>query len=607
MVTEKSITSAAIVEPTVEAETMVNEVVEQPAEVAEETPVEEDVAAGRTKEQLLDRLACLVEEEQVQNVRQDVEAVKVAFYKIYRAEADARRRAFFEEHGEEAEYKPEADASELRFKELYKIYRERRDEYAALTERAKEDNLRAKLAIIEELKALVGGEETLNVTFAKFHELQAAWRAVGQVPQANVKDLWETYNLHVECFYDFVKINKELRDLDWKRNLETKVALCEQAEALAEATAVVEAFHKLQKLHEEWRETGPVAPDQKEGLWARFKAASTIVNRRHQEYFEAVKSEQLANFERKSALCERIEALAKEELTTVKAWNKASQQLLDTQTEWRTIGFAPKRDNTKVYDRFRKACNAFFERKRAYYAEVKEGMGEALRLKESLCERAEALQQSEDWNATTEALIALQAEWKAAGQVSRRHADDVWKRFRKACDTFFERKSAHFASVDKTHNANLDAKRALIEELKGVAAEGCTFELIKEYQRRWSEIGFVPIKHKERLFAEYKEQLDRLFTAVRGAGREQAMGRFKERVSTMRASGDKRLRSERERLYNRVRQLEQEISTLENNVGFFAKSKGAEVLIAEVQQKIERAKREREEVIAKVQMIDNGQ
>ena len=607
MVTEKSITNAAIVEPTVEAETMVNEVVEQPVEVAEETPVEEDMAAGRTKEQLLDRLACLVEEEQVQNVRQDVEAVKVAFYKIYRAEADARRRAFFEEHGAEAEYKPEADASELRFKELYKIYRERRDEYAALTERAKEENLRAKLAIIEELKALVGGEETLNATFAKFHELQAAWRAVGQVPQANVKDLWETYNLHVECFYDFVKINKELRDLDWKRNLETKVALCEQAEALAEATAVVEAFHKLQKLHDEWRETGPVAPDQKEELWARFKAASTVVNRRHQEYFEAVKSEQLANFERKSALCERIEALAKEELSTVKAWNKASQQLLDTQAEWRTIGFAPKRDNTKVYDRFRKACNAFFERKRAYYAEVKEGMGEALRLKESLCERAEALQQSEDWNATTEALIALQAEWKSAGQVSRRHADEVWKRFRKACDTFFERKSAHFASVDKEHNANLEAKRALIEELKSVAAESCTFDLIKEYQRRWSEIGFVPIKHKERLFAEYKAQLDRLFAAVRGAGREQAMGRFKERVSTMRASGDKRLRSERERLYNRVRQLEQEISTLENNIGFFAKSKGAEALIADVQQKIERAKREREEVIAKVQLIDNGQ
>ena len=606
MVTEKSITNATIAEQVVEAETMVNEVVEQPAEV-EETPAEEDVVAGCTKEQLLDRLACLLEEEQVQNIRQDVEAVKVAFYKIYRAEADVRRRAFFEEHGEGAEYKPESDASEQRFKELYKIYRERRDAYTAVTERAKEENLQAKLAIIEELKALVGGEETLNATFAKFHELQAAWRAIGQVPQANVKDLWETYNLHVERFYDYVKINKELRDLDWKRNLETKTSLCEQAEALAEAQAVVEAFHKLQKLHDEWRETGPVAPEMKEELWARFKAASAVVNRRHQEYFEAIKAEQVSNFERKSALCERIEALVQEEHSTIKAWNKASQQLLDTQAEWRTIGFAPKRENTRVYDRFRKACNAFFERKRSFYATMKEGMNEALHIKESLCERAEALQNSEDWNATTEALLALQAEWKSAGQVSRRHADEVWKRFRKACDTFFERKAEHFASIDKEYVENLERKRALIEELKSAPIEGCTYEIIKEYQRRWSEIGFVPIKHKERLYAEYKAQLDRLFAAVRGAGREQAMGRFKERVSTMRSSGDKRLRSERERLYNRVRQLEQEIATLENNIGFFSKSKGAEALIADVQQKIERAKREREEVVAKVQLIDSEQ
>ena len=604
MATEKSITNAAIAEPTIEAETMANEVVEQPTEVAEKAPAEEDMAAGCTKEQLLDRLAELVAEEQVHTLRQEVEAVKVAFYKIYRAEADERRRLFFEENGEGAEYKPEADESEQRFKELYKIYREKRDEYTALSERAKEENLQLKLAIIEELKGLIGAEETLNVTFTKFRELQARWKAVGQVPQANVKDMWETYNLHVENFYDFVKINKELRDLDWKRNLEAKNSLCEQAEQLVALPSVVEAFHKLQKLHDEWREIGPVAAEHKEELWSRFKAASTQVNRRHQEYFEGIKAEQVANFERKSALCEKVEQLAAEEHASVKAWNRASQSLLDIQAEWRTIGFAPKRENTKVYDRFRKACNAFFERKRAYYADVKDGMEEALRLKESLCEQAEALQESEEWNKATEQLLALQKQWKEAGQVSRRHADAVWKRFRKACDRFFERKSAHFASVDKQYTENLEAKRAIIAEMAAADMSQMNFEAIKEFQRRWSEVGYVPIKHKDKLQGEYKAQLDRLFAAVRGADREQSMGRFKERVSTMRSSGDKRLRTERERLYNRVRQLEQEIATLENNIGFFAKSKGAEALIADVQLKIERAKREREEAVAKVNLID---
>ena len=453
MATEKSITNATGAEMPAEAEIMVNEMesqveaVETTAEgVAEEVlpetaieatdvlPEEGDDITGCTKEQLLDRLAELVAEEQVYNMRREVEAVKVGFYKLYRAEAEARRRAFFEEHGAEAEYKPEADASEQRFKELYKIYRDKRDEYTAVSERAKEENLQQKLAIIEELKSLIGGEETLNVTFAKFRDLQARWKSVGQVPQANVKDLWETYNLHVENFYDFVKINKELRDLDWRRNLEAKTALCEQAEQLVEMTSVVEAFHKLQKLHDEWREIGPVAAEHKEELWGRFKAASTQVNRRHQEYFEGIKAEQVANFERKSTLCEKVELLVAEEYASIKAWNRASQLLLDIQAEWRTIGFAPKRDNTKVYDRFRKACNAFFERKRAYYADMKGGMEEALRLKEALCEEAEALQESEEWTKATEQLLALQKRWKETGPVSRRHADAVWKRFRKACD-----------------------------------------------------------------------------------------------------------------------------------------------------------------------------
>ena len=337
----------------------------------EQTNSEEVVATNDAtptdKEAILAQLAERVSEEPSVELRTEVEALKVAFYKIHRADMEARRKTFFEENGADAEYKPQTDEAEIRFKELYNIYRTKRDEATALSDKEKEENYAAKLAVIEELKQLVDSEEALNTTFAKFHDLQARWRNIGQVPQARVSDLYETYNLHIENFYDYVKINKELRDLDWKRNLEAKTALCEQAEALSEATAIVEAFHKLQKLHEEWREIGPVAIEHKEGLWERFKAASTIINRRHQEHFENIKAEQIKNFERKSALCEELEKLVAEAPTSHKAWNKASERVQAIQAECRTIGFAPKKDNNKVYDRFRAVCDKFFEVKHTFY------------------------------------------------------------------------------------------------------------------------------------------------------------------------------------------------------------------------------------------------
>ncbi|MBE6174393.1 MAG: DUF349 domain-containing protein [Rikenellaceae bacterium] len=578
----------------------VEQVVEQP-EVVEEVAAEERIPQ-LDKEQVLATLAERVGEEPTAALKAEVEALKVAFYKLHRADMEARRRAFFEENGADAEYKPEIDEAEVRFKELYNIYRSKRDEATAISDKEKEENYQVKLAIIEELKQLLDSEETLNTTFAKFHDLQARWRAVGQVPQARVSDLYETYNLHVERFYDYVKINKELRDLDWKRNLEAKSALCEQAEALTSATAIVEAFHKLQKLHEEWREVGPVALEHKESLWSRFKAASSIINRRHQEHFEAIKAEQVQNFERKSALCEEIEAMVASAPTALKAWNKASERLQQIQQEWRTIGFAPKRENTKVYDRFRAACDKFFEAKHKFYAEVKSDMDSNLEVKTLLCERAEAIAERDDWAKATEELLALQAEWKQSGAVSRKYADAIWKRFRAACDKFFERKSQHFSEKDSEYNTNLEAKRALLEEM--AAAQVGSFDEIKEYQRRWSEIGFVPIKHKDALQKEYKAVLDKLFGAVRGADRAQQMSRFKEKVSAMKSAGDKRLRSERERLYNRVKQLEQEVLTLENNIGFFAKSKGAEALIADVEEKIAKAKREMADAVERVKLID---
>ena len=568
----------------------------------EETVVSCD-AVPTDKEAILAQLAEKVSEEPSAELRTEVEALKVAFYKLHRADMDLRRKAFFEENGADAEYKPQTDEAEVRFKELYNIYRTKRDEATALSDKEKEENYNAKLAIIEELKALVDSEEALNTTFAKFHDLQARWRAIGQVPQARVSDLYETYNLHIENFYDYVKINKELRDLDWKRNLEAKTALCEQAEALSEATAIVEAFHKLQKLHEEWREIGPVSIEHKEGLWERFKAASTIINRRHQEHFESIKAQQINNFERKAALCEEIEKIVAEAPTSHKAWNKASERIQAIQAEWRTIGFAPKKDNNKIYDRFRAACDKFFEVKHNFYSEAKDDMAKNLEVKNALCERAEAIAEREDWAKATEELLALQAEWKQSGTVARKYADAVWKRFRAACDKFFERKSQHFSSVDNEYAANLAAKQSLLEEMSQAVVK--SFEEIKAFQRRWSEIGFVPIRHKEELQKQYKAALDKLFATIRSADREQQINKFKNKVSSMREAGDKRLRTEREKLYNRVKQLEQEIQTLENNIGFFAKSKGVEAMIAAVEEKIARAKQEMADAIERVKLIDS--
>ena len=605
--TTKTTIEVPVEEQSVQIEIVTQECVDENIAVSEaEAEVTDSVVsdiAQLDKDGVLARLAEKVSEEPSAELRTEVEALKVAFYKLHRADMEARRKAFFEENSADAEYSVQTDEAEIRFKELYNIYRSKRDEAAAISEKEKEENYKAKLAIIEELKQLVDSEETLNTTFAKFHDLQARWRTIGQVPQAKVSDLYETYNLHVENFYDYVKINKELRDLDWKRNLEAKSSLCEQAEALTEANAVVEAFHKLQKLHEEWREIGPVSMEHKESLWERFKAASTIINRRHQEHFEGIKAEQLSNFERKSALCEEIEKMVSEAPTSHKAWNKASERLQAIQAEWRTIGFAPKKDNNKVYDRFRAACDKFFEVKHSFYAESKDEMAKSLEVKTTLCERAESIAERDDWAKATEELLSLQAEWKKSGAVSRKHADAVWKRFRSACDKFFERKAQHFSSIDNEYSANLAAKQSLLEEMAQAVVK--SFDDIKEYQRRWSEIGFVPIRHKEELQKQYKAVLDKLFASVRNADREQQISKFKNKVSSMREAGGKQLRSEREKLYNRVKQLEQEIQTLENNIGFFAKSKGAEAMIASVKEKIEKAKRDMADAIERVKLIDS--
>ena len=482
-------------------------------QLAQEAPSAEDKFAGKGKEELVALFMRMLEEQPVQSIRRDVEALKIAFYRIRRAEVEAARRKFVEEGGSEEDFAPAVDGAEVQLKELFKEYRHRRDEFIANLEAEKEKNLQVKLGIIEELKELVNSDETLNHTFNKFRELQQRWKETGIVPQQNVKDLWETYNLHVENFYSFIKINKELRDLDLKKNYEQKIALCEQAEALVLEPSVVEAFHKLQKLHDEWRETGPVANEYKEVLWERFKAASSRINKQHQEHFESLKGEQVKNLELKTELCAATEELAAQPLTTRKEWNRASDRLLEIQKTWKTIGFAPKKDNNRIYERFRTACDKFFEAKRQFYAGVKAEMEHNLQLKTEICEAAESLMNSEEWKKATDELIALQARWKEIGAVSRRHSDAIWKRFRAACDKFFERKASHFASVDGEYEENLRQKLALLDEMAAADVKAGGYDVIREFQRRWGEIGFVPIKQKDAIQKKYKAAVDALFGA----------------------------------------------------------------------------------------------
>ena len=578
---------------------------EEEAAPEEQTATDEQSLVGKSKIELVEMFAQLLETKPVQSLRGDAEAIKIAFYKLRRSEVEAQRKEFLDAGGKEEEFSPSVDGVEVNLKELFARYRKMRDEFVAGLEQAKEENLKVKLAIIEELKELVNSDETLNHTFNKFRELQQRWKETGPVPQANVKDTWETYNLHVENFYNFIKINNELRDLDLKKNYEAKISLCEQAEALVVEPSVVSAFRKLQKLHDEWRETGPVANEFKEPLWERFKLASSRINKAHQEHFESLKGEQQKNLDMKTELCVKAEELSEQMLTSRKEWNKANDRLLEIQKVWKTIGFAPKKDNTRIYERFRNACDRFFALKRDYYAQLKAEMDHNLQLKNEICEAAESIKDSEDWKKTADELIALQKRWKEVGAVSRRHSDAVWKRFRAACDYFFERKAAHFSSVDNEQERNLQAKRELLEQMKACDVKEGGFEAIKAFQRKWSEIGYVPIKQKDALQKQYKEVVDAMFATLRGSEHDRSMDRFRSKLSSMKASGEKRLRSERERLYNKVKQLEADIALLENNIGFFAHSKNAESMINDVRVKIEKAKAEMAETIEKVKLIDS--
>lgn len=592
---------------------------ENAAEVAVETvesvfDQEIDYNTKSLKE-LVDLFNQLLETENHQVIYKNAEVIKATFYKTLKKEKIAGGYAVVENPVLESDVAGEDLQNELsqnpfqdienEFKSIYSKYKSLRATFVQEQDKKKEDNYKEKLAIIEELKTLIEKQDDPNKTFPEFRNLQNKWRSVGPVPQANHADIYNTYKLYEEKFYDYVKISKDLRDLDFKKNLDAKLALCQKAEDLINEDNVVEAFKKLQKLHEEWKEYGPVDKENREQIWERFRQATSAVNKKHQAYFEGQKEVQKENLAKKTALCEKVEEIAQREITDSNMWNSLSKEIESIQKEWKTIGFASKKDNQKIYDRFRAACDNFFARKRDFYVEFKSVMQENIDKKIKLCEEAEALQDSTDWKKATDQLINLQKLWKESGPVSRKKSDQIWKRFRAACDHFFENKNKHFGTQDVEFDKNLEAKLALIEEIKNYVSESDSADLaaFKDFQKRWESIGFVPFKMKDKVAEAYNSALSEKFGDVKNQLSERRPRRSNRQERGNRQ--DRAPRSERDRLIQKFVKIEQEIATYENNIGFFAKSKNADALLEGLRKKIDVAKEELKQIEEQIKVIDN--
>lgn len=530
----------------------------------------------------------LVQNEDRMKMPKEAEAIKSAFYRrLLKEKGDAGLAVqVTEDQMQEAEDMPAEETAEdnpfaqieAGFKELYSGYKKERAEYNRQLEKERENNLVLKEAVIADLKALLDKQEDVNATFPEFRKIQDRWRAVGPVPAQNYRNINDTYQLYVEQFYDMVKINRELRDLDFKKNLEIKEEFCRMAEKLAESPNVVEAFRELQKLHEQWKEYGPVAKEYREQIWDRFKAATSVINKKYQAFFEGLKDQQAENLAKKTVLCERVEEIAEREVSGSNEWNAFSKEIEDIQKEWKTIGFASKKDNQKIYDRFRAACDKFYGRKRDFYTEYKGSMNSNLEHKIALCEAAEELKSSTEWKKATDQFIALQKEWKEIGPVPRKKSEQLWKRFRAACDEFFAERDRNAKPAENDYYGNLKAKQRLIEEIKAYALQGndADNEAMHDFQKRWNEIGFVPFKEKDSIANAYKEAVNAKFPdASRGNGRRR---------------GGRPQMSEKDRLIHKYHSLEQDIVTYENNIGFFSMSKSAEPLIRQMQERIDQAK-----------------
>ncbi len=581
---------------------------EEPEAVIEEKKEVVDYSKYNQVE-LVNAMRDLIDEAEDNDIKAEIDIIKSVFYKKKNEDLEKVKAEFIKNGGKEEEFVPEENLYEKDIKDLLKKYGQIRKEQHKQLDSEKEENLKKKFEIIEKIKGLINNEESINKTFNEFRDLQREWREIGLVPQSKMKNLWDTYHFHVENFYDYIKINRELRDLDLKKNMEAKIALCESAEELMVEPSVIKAFNTLQKYHEQWREIGPVPRENKDELWERFKKITSIINKKHQEFFELKKEEQKKNLEAKTALCEKVEEICNSQIEGYKDWDSKSKELVELQKVWRTIGFAPKKENNKIYERFRTACDTFFNRKREFYSKNKEIQQNNLQQKIDLCLQAEELKDSTDWKKTTQDFINIQKKWKEIGPVPRKHSDSVWKRFRGACDYFFEKKSEHFSGVDSAQLDNLKLKEDLIAELQNFKSSDDVNEnlkLLKDIQRRWSEIGHVPYKKKDTIQQKFREEIDKLFDQLNIDEDKRNMLKFKTKMSTFSESsrGQNKMRLERDKYMNKLKQLENDLVLLDNNIGFFAKSKNAEALIKDVNKKIEATRKRIESLKEKIRVID---
>ena len=595
-------------------ELVVEDKEQQEEEKKESTSAETDSAEpdydSMNREEMVAAFKNLLKVSPIAKANKQIADLRSSFEKASEViENEAREK--FVAGGEPVElFIPQPDQIQKEFSALILEYRTKREEEKNKLENTREENLKAKNEVIENIKDLINRQESLNETFQEFRNLQKKFHDIGHVPQNQLHDLWENYHHHVENFYNYIKINDELRDLDLKKNLETKTELCEKAEALILESSIVKAFKTLQKYHDQWRETGPVPHDKKEELWERFKSATTKINQRQQEHFESLRHQLVHNLEAKNELCIKAEELSQLDLKSPREWEDKSKVLIDLQQVWKTIGFAPKKENNAVYERFRTACDTFFNQKREFFKNYKDQQNNNLQLKTELCIQAEAMMDSEDWKKTTQSYIEIQRKWKEIGPVARKQSDAIWKRFRSACDHFFDRKSHYFKHIDEKHDENLQLKEAIIEEVKKYEVkkdeEESAIAELQKFQKRWLEIGFVPIKDKDRVNQEFRNALNQKFDHLNLDEEDKSLQKYRNKLESWKLTHqfNEKIGSERHKLATRLKQLEGDIIIWENNIGFFSKSKKSEALMRDFQNKIEDGKLNIELMIKKLEMIE---
>ena len=598
------------VETPVEQNAEVAEVPETP-EVSEtsenaEAPVEAERKQYQTKKEVLERVREIAHGDEAPQ-KEEVDYLKTAFYKLHIAEREARLKEYIDAGGDPEQYQITPDELEEAFKAEMGVIKEKRQKLFKEQEQEKQVNLEKKLAIIEKIKAMVTSPEEANKSYKDFKALQDEWKEIKNVPAEKANELWRNYQLYVEQFYDLLKLNSEAREYDFKKNLELKTKLCEAAEKLADEPDVISAFHQLQKLHQEYREIGPVSKELREEIWNRFKAASTVINKRHQQHFEGMRAKEEDNLAKKTALCEKVEAIAAEENKTGSDWERHTKEIIELQAEWKTIGFAPQKMNVKIFERFRAACDDFFGRKAEYFRTLKENFKENAEKKRALIEKAKALQDSTEWKSTGDKLINLQKEWKTIGVVPKKLGDQLWEEFLGACNKFFEARKAAGGGTRNDERENLEKKRDVIERLKAAAEEAGeglqekVQQLVEEYQA----IGHVPFKEKDKLYEEYHAVLDKLYKELNISVAKRRLTKFKDNLKQVAERGENALDSERARLMRQYEQLKQEVQTYENNLGFLnASSKKGSSLIDEMNRKVQKLKDEVQLVREKIKAID---